>query len=279
MRARQGAGILSACAINRCSRPAARCRQLLRRARADSHVTPDRTHGRFATTRWTTVNAVRQTSPSQAATALGELCEAYWPPLYGFLRKRGYPPEEAQDLTQGFFARLLESDTIQTADPSRGRFRSFLLTALKRYVINEHERVAALRRGGTYTHLSLDFDEAERAHGLEPSTDETPDRLFNRRWAAIALERALQRLRAEYIELGRATLADVLLPYLTDTGELPSYREAAERLDMSEGAIKVAVHRMRQRYGGILRAEIAETVLEEEEVEAELRELLRAVST
>ena len=242
-------------------------------------MTPNRSRSRFATTRWTTVNAVRRTSQSQAATALAELCEAYWPPLYGFLRKRGYPPEEAQDLTQGFFARLLESDTIQTADPSRGRFRSFLLTALKRYVINEHERSAAVRRGGAYTHLSLDFDEAERAHGLEPSTDETPDRLFNRRWAAIALERALQRLRAEYAELGRATLADVLLPYLTDTSELPSYREVAERLDMSEGAIKVAVHRMRQRYGGILRAEIAETVLEEEEVEAELRELLRAVST
>lgn len=242
-------------------------------------MTPKRGRGAFATTRWTTVNAVRRTSKSQAATALAELCESYWPPLYAFLRKQGYHPEEAQDLTQGFFARLLETALIRTADPERGRFRSFLLTALKRYVINEHERAAAARRGGGHRHLSLDFDEAERVYGREPSTDETPDRLFNRRWAAIALDRALQQLRAEYIALGRETLADALLPYLTETGELPQYREVAARLDISEGAVKVAVHRMRQRYGGILRSEIADTVVGEEEVEAELRELLRAVST
>ena len=242
-------------------------------------MTPDQARGGFATTRWTTVNAVRQTSQSQAANALAELCEAYWSPLYGFLRRRGYRPEEAQDLTQGFFARLLETASIRTADPSRGRFRSFLLTALKRYVINEHHRSAAARRGGGHAHLSLDFEDAERAYVREPSTDETPDRLFNRRWAAIALDRALQRLRAEYLELGHGALADALLPYLTDTSELPPYRVAAARLDMSEGAVKVAVHRMRQRYGAILRAEIAETVLGEDEVEAELRELLLAVST
>jgi DNA-directed RNA polymerase specialized sigma24 family protein len=207
-------------------------------------VTLERGRGVFATTRWTTVNAARQSSESQAANALGELCEAYWPPLYGYLRRRGYRPEEAQDLTQGFFARLLETDSIRTADPARGRFRSFLLTVLKRYVINEHDRSAAARRGGGHTHLPLDFDEAERAYSLEPRTDETPDRL-----------------------------------YLTDAGELAPYREVAARLEISEGAVKVAIHRMRQRYGAVLRSEIAETVLGEEEVEVELRELLRAVST
>ena len=242
-------------------------------------MTPEGAHGAFSTTRWTIVNAARQTSESQAAKALAELCEAYWPPLYGYLRRRGYRPEEAQDLTQGFFARLLETDSIRTADPARGRFRSFLLTALKRYVINEHERSAAARRGGGHAHLSLDFDKAERAYALEPRTDETPDRLFDRRWATIALDRALQRLRAEYVELGRASLAEALLPHLTDTGELPPYRDVAARLDISEGAVKVAVHRLRQRYGAILRAEIAETVLGDQEVEAELRDLLRAVST
>ena len=242
-------------------------------------MTPKSGRGGFATTRWTIINAVGQTSQSQAAGALAELCEAYWPPLYAFLRRRGYPPEEAQDLTQGFFARLLETGSIRTADPARGRFRSFLLTALKRYVINEHERSTTARRGGGHAHLSLDFDEAERVYTREPSTDETPDRLFDRRWAMIALDRALQRLRAEYIGLGQASLADALLPYLTDTGELPPYRMVAARLDISEGAVKVAVHRMRHRYGGILRSEIAETVLGGEEVEAELRELLRAVST
>ena len=242
-------------------------------------MTPKRARGAFATTRWTIVNAVRQTSESQAAKALAELCEAYWPPLYGYLRRQGYRPEEAQDLTQGFFARLLETESIRTADRGRGRFRSFLLTALKRHAINEHERSAAACRGGGHAHLSLDFDEAERAYAREPRTDETPDLLFDRRWAAIALDRALQRLRAEYTELGRAPVADALLPYLTDTGELPPYRTVAAQLEISEGAVKVAVHRMRQRYGAILRSEIAETVLGEEEVEAELRELLRAVST
>ncbi len=242
-------------------------------------MTPKRERGTFATTRWTTVNAAGQTSESQAANALAELCETYWSPLYGYLRRRGYRPEEAQDLTQGFFARLLETDSIRTADRARGRFRSFLLTALKRYVINEHERSAAARRGGGRGHLSLDFDEAERAYAREPRSDETPDRLFDRRWATIALDRALQRLRDDYVELGRAPLADALLPYLTETGDLPSNRTVAARLDLSEGAVKVAVHRMRQRYGSILRAEIAETVLAEDEVEAELRELFRAVST
>ena len=241
-------------------------------------MTPDR-RGAFATTRWSTVNAAGHLSAAQAATALAELCEIYWAPLYGYLRNRGYRPEEAQDLTQGFFARLLETQTVRSADPARGRFRSFLLTALKRYVINERERTAAARRGGERLHLTLDFDRAERAYALEPRTDETPERVFDRRWAAIALDRALRRLRAEYVELGRESLADALLPYLTDAGELPSYRTVAADLQMSEGAVKVAVHRLRQRYGAILRAEIGETVLDENEVDTELRELFRAVST
>ena len=240
-------------------------------------MTADR-RGAFATTRWSTVNAAGHLSASQAATALAELCDVYWPPLYAYLRSRGYPPEEAQDLTQGFFARLLETHSVRSADPARGRFRSFLLTALKRYVINERERASAARRGGERRHLTLDFDEVERVYALEPRTDETPERLFDRRWATIALDRALRRLRAEYVELGRASLADALIPYLTDAGELPSYRKVAAQLAMSEGAVKVAVHRLRQRYGAILRSEIAETVLEEGEVDEELRELFRAVS-
>jgi RNA polymerase sigma-70 factor (ECF subfamily) len=240
---------------------------------------PDRPRDAFATTRWSAVNAVGHASPSQSAAALAELCEIYWPPLYGYLRHRRHGPEEAQDLTQGFFTRLLETQFVRSADPARGRFRSFLLTALKRYVMNEHERAAAARRGGQRGHLTLDFDGAERAYALEPRTEETPERLFDRRWAAIALERALQRLRAEYVELGREPLADALFPHLTDAGDLPPYRTVAAQLQMTEGAVKVAVHRLRQRYGAILRAEIADTVLDEQEIEAELRELFRAVST
>ena len=235
--------------------------------------------GAFATTRWTVVNAAGGTADGRAPAALAELCEIYWLPLYGYLRSRGHRAEEAQDLTQGFFARLLETQAIRTADPARGRFRAFLLTALKRYVINEYERGAAARRGGRQVHLQLDFAEAERAIAAEHRHEETPDRLFDRKWAAIVLERTLERLRDEYAAFGKADVATALLPYLTESTALPPYRAVAAELGLSEGAVKVAVHRLRQRYGVILRLEVADTVASEEEVDAELRELLRAVST
>ncbi len=234
---------------------------------------------RFATTRWTMVNAAGGTADDRASAALAELCEIYWPPLYGYLRGRGYRAEVAQDLTQGFFARLLQTQAIRSADPARGRFRAFLLTALKRYVINEYERDTAARRGGRQVHFQLDFAEAERAFVAEHRDEETPARAFDRKWAAIVLERALERLRGEYAASGKADVANALLPYLTDSTDLQPYRTVAADLGLSEGAVKVAVHRLRQRYGAMLRAEVAETVADEQEVDAELRELLRAVST
>lgn len=235
--------------------------------------------GAFATTRWTVVNAAGGAGDGRASAALAELCEIYWPPLYGYLRGRGYRAEEAQDLTQGFFARLLETQAIRSADPARGRFRAFLLTALKRYVINEYERAATARRGGRQVHFQLDFAEAERMFAAERRHQETPDRLFDRKWAAIVLERALVRLRDEYAASGKADVARALLPYLTDSTDLQPYRAVAADLGLSEGAVKVAVHRLRQRYGAILRAEVADTVNGEQEVDDELRDLLRAVST
>lgn len=241
-------------------------------------MTDDRRRGAFATTRWTMVNAAGRSRDERASAALAELCEIYWPPLYGYLRGRGYRAEQAQDLTQGFFARLLETQAIRSADPARGRFRAFLLTALKRYVINEHQRGAAARRGGRHLHFQLDFAEAERAFAAEHRHDELPDRLFDRKWAAIVLARALERLRDEYTASGKADVARALLPYLTESSDLPSYRAVAADLGVSEGAVKVAVHRLRQRYGAILRAEVAETVTGGQEVDAELRDLLRAVS-
>lgn len=224
------------------------------------------------------VNAAGGGSSDDAARALAELCEIYWPPLYGYLRNRGHRPAEAQDLTQGFFTRLLETQAIRSADPTRGRFRAFLLTALKRYVINEYERGAAVRRGGQHVHFTIDFDSAERAYLVDRSDDDTPERVFDRRWAAIALDRALRRLRTEYEAAGKEAVVRALLPYLTDAGELPSYRAVAEELHWTEGAVKVAVHRLRQRYGAILRLEIAETVDDADAIESELRELLRAVT-
>ena len=233
----------------------------------------------FETTRWTVVNAVGGSSTDAAEAALAELCQTYWAPLYGYLRGRGHDADAAQDLTQGFFTRVLERRDFRTADRQRGRFRAFLLTALKRYVINEHERASAVMRGGRHVHLSLDFDEAERAYAGDRRGDDSPDRVFDRKWAGIAIGRALKRLRNECEQSGKGPIADALLPYLTDAGDLPPYGHVAAALSLSEGAVKVAVHRLRQRFGAILRLEISETVLTEEDVDDEMRELIRAVST
>jgi len=234
--------------------------------------------GRFATTRWTMVNAAGGTSDAHSRKALTELCQIYWPPLYGYLRRRGHDREEAEDLTQGFFARLLERNDIREADPLRGRFRGFLLTSLKRYVINEHERATAAKRGGRLP-LVLDFDTAEQTYARGLGSDDTPDRVFDRNWAALCLDRALTSLRAEHHDAGKGAMADALLPYLTEGGNLPSYREIAAQLDVSEGAVKVSVHRLRRRFGAILRLQIADTVLSPEEADDEMRELIRVVAS
>ena len=234
--------------------------------------------GGFATTRWTMVNAAGHRSDPRAADALAELCQIYWPPLYGYLRGRGYDAEKAQDLTQGFFARFLEKQSVGAADPARGRFRAFLLTALKRYVINEYERESAAQRGGRHIHVALDFEDAERTYALERRNEDTPERVFDRKWAAITLDRALRRLREECHSEGKGAQADALLPYLTETSELPAYKAVGAELGLTQGAVKVAVHRLRQRFGVALRLEVGETVVEPGDVEDEMRELIHAIS-
>lgn len=234
-------------------------------------------HARFATTRWTLVVAAGH-ADAASETALAELCQVYWPPLYAYLRGRGHNPEQAKDLTQGFFVGLLERHSLRLADRTRGRFRAFLLTALKRYVINEHEHSAAARRGGGLHTIPLDFEEAERTYVTDRRNDDTPERVFDRKWATITLDRAVRRLREEHRQAEKGAIADQLLPYLTDTGGLPSYREAAAQLGLSEAAVKVAVHRLRQRLGAILRLEVADTVASAHEVDDEVRELIRAIS-
>ena len=225
------------------------------------------------------VNAVSEGTSSSAGEALSELCGVYWPPLYTYLRRRGYGPDEAQDLTQGFFARLLERRDIQAADQARGKFRSFLLTALKRYVINEHHRAAAEKRGGGIAPLPLDFAGAERAYASDERSQDAPDRVFDRRWAGITLDLAFGRLRREYEQAGKAALVAALLPYVSDADPQEPYKAVAEHLAMSEGAVRVAVHRLRQRFGAVLREEIAQTVLDPGEVDDEVRALIRAVSS
>jgi RNA polymerase sigma-70 factor (ECF subfamily) len=236
------------------------------------------TRDKFSTTRWTIVLAAGRRSNPETDGALAELCQIYWRPLYGYLRGRGYQAEDAQDLTQGFFARFLERQSIRVADPARGRFRAFILTALKRYVMNEHERATSKRRGGRRLHLALDFEDAERTHALERRSTDTPEQIFNRKWATVTLDRALTRVREECERAGKLSETDALLPYLTDASELPAYKEIAAKLGWSEGAVKIEVLRLRRRLGKSLRVEVGDTVADPEAIDREIRDLLHAVS-
>ena len=210
--------------------------------------------------------------------ALATLCETYWYPLYAFLRGRGYSAENAQDLTQAFFARLLEKGTIRHADPARGRFRSFLLTSLRNFAANEHDREIAHKRGGGAVMLSLDLETAEGRFQMEPVSDETPERVFDRLWALTLLGRVMSRLQAETSARGdKASLFERLRPYLTGDEPQLSYAQTASDLGMTEAAVKVAVHRLRKRFRDLVRDEIAHTVSSPAEVEMELRHLWSAV--
>jgi RNA polymerase sigma factor (sigma-70 family) len=213
-----------------------------------------------------------------AREALTTLCETYWYPLYAFLRSRGHQPETAEDLTQAFFARLIEKHSLQRADPARGRFRSFLLTSLIHFAANEHDRQIARKRGGKSPVLTLEFEAAEGRFQLEPSTDETPERIFDRRWALTLLDRVIANLRTEMIRRGKQSSFEALKPYLTGDAPQLSYAETAAALGISEAAVKVAVHRLRRRFRDVLREEIAQTVSSPEDVEDELSHLRSSVA-
>jgi RNA polymerase sigma factor (sigma-70 family) len=233
---------------------------------------------RFATTRWSVVLAASGgTSSAVVHEALTTLCEIYWYPLYAFLRSRGHRAEDAQDLTQAFFARLLEKQTIRSADPARGRFRSFLLVSLKNFTANERDRGRAEKRGGGEPIASLEIETAEGRFQLEPPTDETPERVFDRRWALTLLERVMLRLRAEMARRDHSPQFDALKAYLTGDQPQLTYAESASELGTSEGAVKVAVHRLRKRFRELVRDEIAQTVSSADEVEDELRHLWSSV--
>lgn len=210
--------------------------------------------------------------------ALAELCEMYWYPLYGFVRRRGLGPDEAQDAVQEFFTRLLERETLGRADRGRGRFRSFLLASLENFLANRRRHERAKKRGGGRAALSFDFAAAESRLGLEPAHDATPDRLYERRWAMTLLERVLARLRDEYAAAGNAALFEQLAAHLAGEADARGYAEVAAALGMSEGAVKVAAHRLRRKYRERLRAEVAQTVADPADVDDELRALLHAVA-
>lgn len=232
---------------------------------------------RFATTRWSIVLAAQQEGPGDPGTALATLCETYWYPLYSYVRRQGYQEAEAQDLTQAFFARLLEKNDLQDVGRERGKFRSFLLASLKHFLSNERDRRQAAKRGGGRQMLSLDFERAEQRYRHEPADRRTPEAEFDRQWALTLLAQVRESLQEQWQTAGKGEQFARLSPWLTGTPSAASYREAGEALGMSEGAVKVAVHRLRQRFGRLLREEIAQTVGTSDEIEDEVRQLFDAL--
>lgn len=227
----------------------------------------------FVTTQWTVVLSAQDSSSPQSNQALETLCRAYWFPLYAFVRRLGHGPHDAQDLTQDFFARVLEKGYLKAADRERGRFRTFLLVALKRFLANEWDRQHAQKRGGFTPIVSIDQQLAESRFTAEPAHQLQPDLLFDRQWALTLLERTMTRLQDEYTATGRARLFEFLRGCLAkDESALP-YAEIAGRLNLTEAAVKMAVQRLRARYRDILRTEIADTVASPVEVEEEIRHL------
>jgi RNA polymerase sigma-70 factor (ECF subfamily) len=224
------------------------------------------------------VLAAARSDTTAAQAALEKLCQTYWYPLYAYVRRRGHSPQDAQDLTQAFFARLLEHHWVGGAERDRGRFRTFLLTAMSRFLAGEWDKARAQKRGGGVIHVPLQLDTAETRYGCEPADDCTPEQCYERRWALTLLDAVLQRLRSEYERAGRAELFAGLDSSLVGSRESQPYAELAPKLDMSESAVKVAVHRLRKRFRKLLRAEIAQTMAATDDVDEELRHLLAVLA-
>jgi RNA polymerase sigma-70 factor (ECF subfamily) len=240
-------------------------------------VIPPRTGSSFLTTRWSVLAAAAHPDPTLSRPALETLCASTWYPLYAFVRRRGHGAEDARDLVQGFFARFLEKADLGSLDPARGRFRSYLLASVLNYLADERERASAQKRGGGLAPIPIDFGAADERYRMDPSHDLTPERLFDRQWALTLLELSLARVEREYVSTGKKELFETLKPALQGRSKDAPLAELAARLDSTEGAVKVAVHRLRHRFKDALRAEIAETVSTEEEIEEELRDLFRAL--
>jgi len=231
----------------------------------------------FATTHWSVVRKAGTSSGDDAAGALETLCRAYWYPLYAYVRRRGHSPEDAQDVTQSFFAYLLEKGLIGHAQPDAGRFRSFLLGSLKNFMANDFRRQRAQKRGGHASVISFDAQTAEQRYSLEPVELQNPQTLFQQAWAVEVLDQAFVGLESEYQSGGKSELFQALHRFLQGDRSTQTYAEIGASLGLSEGAVKVAVHRMRQRYRELLRAAVANTVSDPIEVDDELRHLMQAL--
>jgi RNA polymerase sigma factor (sigma-70 family) len=233
----------------------------------------------FATTHWSVVLTAGRSDSTRARDALARLCQTYWYPLYAYARRRGFGPHDAEDLTQGFFARVLQDNYLGQAEREKGRFRWFLLGALNHFLANEWDRAHAKKRGGGRTIISLDAETAESRYKLEPADSLTAERIYERRWALTLLDTVLQNLEREHELAGKKKFYGELRFCLTGERSTLPYAELARRLEMSEGAVKVAVHRLRQRYRELLRAEISHTVAGPDEVEDELRHLFAVLAS
>jgi RNA polymerase sigma-70 factor (ECF subfamily) len=233
--------------------------------------------GRFATTQWSLVLAAGEPGSPQAEEALARLCAVYWYPVFAFVRRQGHPLQDAQDLTQGFFARLIEKGDLADADRNRGRFRAFLLTACRHFLANEHDREQAQKRGGGQRGVPIDVAAAEGRYQRALSHSETPERLYDRQWCLTLLAAVLDDLREEYIASDKARVFDRLKGFLTEAESDETHAEAASELGMSAAAVKVAVHRLRKRYREALRRRVADTVSSEQEVEDEIGHLQRTL--
>lgn len=234
---------------------------------------------RFRTTQWSLVLLSAQSQAPGSQAALAELCRLYWYPLYGFVRWRGYPPEEAKDLTQGFFLHLLEHKTLRRADPQKGKFRSFLLASLRNYLSNEAARARSLKRGGMAEFVHLDVQSAENRYRLEPVDALTPEKIFDARWAVALLSGVRNHLNREYLAEGKAATFEALIAFLdpANSQKLPTYEEVARQLKLSVAAFKTLVHRFRKRYTSLVREEITRTLLDAGDVDAEIHELCEAL--
>jgi DNA-directed RNA polymerase specialized sigma24 family protein len=233
--------------------------------------------GQFRTTRWSMVLSAGHPSAANAAQALEQLCAAYWYPLYTWLRYRGYSFHDAQDLTQAFLGHLLDKNRLRTPSPEKGKFRSFLLAALKNFLANEWDKTQALKRGAQFTFVSVDEDRGEDRYRCDPSHEITPDKAFEQTWATTLLESVLDKLRKEYAGANKAELFEALQGYLSGDKGAVAYSEMAARLNLKEGALKMSVLRLRRRFGELLRNEIAHTVTSAEEIDDEIRALFAAV--
>jgi RNA polymerase sigma-70 factor (ECF subfamily) len=233
----------------------------------------------FPTTQWSLVVAAGKLTGAEARSALTEICQAYWYPVYAQIRRSVGDPDFARDLTQEFFADLLEKGSLATADPDRGRFRHFLNVLIKRHLSHQRRRERTLKRGGGMSMIELDFDSAESSYRYELAQRQTPETLFEQVWARTLLARAMERLRRETAGTTSEERFKLFEPYLTGQEVRTPYKEAAEKLGMSEAAVKTAVHRLRKRFGELLRAEVRNTVVDPAIVEEEIRHLISVIGS